>query len=426
MDQTHTAYRNTAEPDETLIGQIPLPIPESDSPVSSPPAEYHGDKKIVTVTPEQGDAGIPEEDTYVQQSHSGIIRILLQIFTGIMAMLALFVYCVTLLTEGGMLLADGIGHIAVGELFGGMAMVSVQKVNPPLETESSVPPSDNASGSDNPLSSLPANEDESGTAALTNIREYDLSSQSPLGLGLINETPYSPDLDTLLTRTPIPSLQDLQREYGTDAPIVLILHTHGTEAFSDSGTEGYHTTDSSRNILTMGSLMEEILVESGIPTIHCTTLFDADSFDSAYYNASLYIKEMLNQYPSISYIFDIHRDAIMDGADAGIAPYTESDGIGYAQMMFVVGTDHGGSGHTGWLENLSLAVRLQAALHGEIPTLMRDINLRSASFNAQYAKGALLIETGAAASDIKDVENSVRLLSEVIAQEIISPGGQVN
>lgn len=424
MDQTHTAYQKAPETDNSLIGQIPLPIPEQETTVSLPSAEYSADKKIYTITPKQNNTVSPDETAFVQPVRQGVSRIILQVFTGIMAMLAVFVYGVTLLTEGGMVLSKGIGYIAVGELFGGLSMVSVQKVNPPLETESVSPPSN--STSDTPLVSLPANEGESDPGTVTNIRRYNLASQSPQGLGLINETPYSPDLDTLLTRTPIPSLAELQDEYGTEAPIVLILHTHGTEAFSDSGEEGYHTQDNSRNILSIGSLMADILEENKIPTIHCTTLFDADSFDSAYYNASLYIREILEKHPSISYIFDLHRDAIVDADNAGIAPYTENEGTGYAQMMFVVGTDHGGSGHTGWLENLSLAVRLQTTLHGEIPTLMRDINLRSASFNAQYSKGSLLIEAGAAASDMEDVKNSVRLLSEAIAKEIISPGEQVN
>lgn len=426
MDQTHTAYQNVGETDNTLIGQIPLPLPNPDTPAPSATTDQDPDQKILTVTAEQEYAGEVDDTLYTRSSATDIFRILLQVFMGLMAVLAVLVYSITLLTEGGMFLSQGIGHIAAGELFGGMSRVSVQKINSPMETETPALPVPNEPSAGTPLTSLPANENESGSVTVTDIRRYDLSSCSPLGLGLINETPYSPDLDTLLTRTPIPPLKELQKEYGTDAPIVLIMHTHGTEAFYDSAAEGYHTADADRNITSIGSLMAEILEQNGIPTLHCTTLFDADSFDSAYYNASLYIKEVLAKYPSVSYIFDIHRDAITNAANTGIAPYTEKDGIGYAQMMFVVGTDHGGSGHTGWLENLSLAVRLQASLYGKIPTLMRDINLRSASFNAQYTKGALLIEVGAAASDIKDVENSARQLAAAITKEILTPGEQVN
>ena len=426
MDQTHTAYQNIGEADTPLIGQIPLPLPTPDTPAPSPPTDPNSDRKILTVTAEQEYAGEVDDTLYTRSSATDIFRILLEVFMGLMAFLAVVVYSITLLTEGGMVLSQGIGHIAAGELFGGMSMVSVQKINPPMETQTPALPAPSEPSAGTPLASLPANENESGSVTVTDIRRYDLSSRSPLGLGLINETPYSPDLETLLTRTPIPPLKELQKEYGTDAPVVLILHTHGTEAFSDSAAEGYHTADADKNITTIGALIAKILEQNGISTLHCTTLFDADSFDSAYYNASLYIKEVLFKYPSISYIFDIHRDAITNAANTGIAPYTEKDGIGYAQMMFVVGTDHGGSGHTGWLENLSLAVRLQASLYEKIPTLMRDINLRSASFNAQYEKGAMLIEVGAAASDIIDVENSARQLATAIAREILTPGGQTN
>jgi len=422
MEQTHETYQRTDV--YTDLGQLPLPIPEAETGLSvSFSAEAQaGDGDADSMPVQKVQPISPEELLPTGTAHVGIFRVLLQAFFSVMALLALSVYSVALLTEGGLLLSEGMGKIAAGELFGGLSRISVQAVSPPLQSESPADPITESDTPAPPLASLPANEDTAGPTGVIGIRRHDLSSDAPLGLALINETPYSPDLETLLTRTPIPALKTLQRTYGEEAPIVLILHTHGTEAFSDSAEDGYRTSDATRNILSLGSLMAEILRDNGIPVIHCTTLFDEDSFDSAYYNAALYIREILEEYPSISYIFDIHRDAITDGDNIGVSPYTEADGIGYAQMMFVVGTDHGGSGHTGWLDNLSLAVRLQASLSEKLPTLMRDINLRSASFNAQYAAGALLIEAGAAASNIEEAKNSIHLLSNAIAQEILTPG----
>ena len=158
---------------------------------------------------------------------------------------------------------------------------------------------------------------------------------------------------------------------------------------------------------------------SGHRCIRCKELFDAESFDMAYYNAARYIRQTLEDHPSIRYILDIHRDAITAGDGTGIRPLSVLDDTEYAQLMFVVGTDHGGSGHTEWETNLALAARLQTALHTENPTLMRDINLRSASFNAQYAPGALLVEAGSACSTLEEAIRSIQVFGEALAKEIL-------
>ena len=104
------------------------------------------------------------------------------------------------------------------------------------------------------------------------------------------------------------------------------------------------------------------------------------------------------------------------------APVTDADGVRSAQLMFVVGTDEAGADHPGWRDNLALALRLQTALSDWYPTLMRDVNLRSASFNEQYAKGSLLIEAGAAGCTLDEALASVDLLADALIGEIRGEG----
>lgn len=283
--------------------------------------------------------------------------------------------------------------------------------------------------SDIPVPALPIPEPETDAPPanegvvpipVTEVLSKDLSSRSAGGLGLINETPYTPELSVLAQTDPvIDRYGALESIYGKDCPAVLILHTHGTEAFADQAETGYHTTDRERSILQVGKALSEVLTEKGIGVIHCTELFDEGAFDMAYYNAAHYIRETLAAHPSIRYILDIHRDAITNGDGMGIRPLSVEGDTEYAQLMFVVGTDHGGSGHTEWETNLALAARLQSSIHESHPTLMRDINLRSASFNAQYAPGALLIEAGAACSALEEAVRSIRLFGEALATEIL-------
>lgn len=243
---------------------------------------------------------------------------------------------------------------------------------------------------------------------------------TPIPIELSNETPYEPDTDALLAAGRIiPRAEELYAVYGEDEPLVLILHTHGSEGFSDVSDSGYRTTDSTKNVVALGERVAQKLNDSGIKTIHSPVLYDNPDFNMSYYNASLAIKKYLEEYPSISYIIDIHRDSIMGDDGEYYAPTaTIENKVKAAQMMFVVGTDYGGSGHTGWRDNLTLALRLQCGISADYPTIMRNINLRSASFNEQYTKGSMLVEIGSCASTLDEALLSADIFAEALAREI--------
>lgn len=243
----------------------------------------------------------------------------------------------------------------------------------------------------------------------------------PIPIELSNETPYEPDTDALLAAGRIiPRAEELYAVYGDGEPLVLILHTHGSEGFSDTSDSGYRTTDSGKNVVALGDRVTQKLNDSGIKTIHSPVLYDNPDFNMSYYNASLAIKKYLEEYPSISYIIDIHRDSIMGEDGEYYAPTaTIENKVKAAQIMFVVGTDYGGSGHTGWRDNLTLALRLQCGISADYPTIMRNINLRSASFNEQYTKGSMLVEIGSCASTLDEALLSADIFAEALAREIL-------
>ncbi len=255
------------------------------------------------------------------------------------------------------------------------------------------------------------------------ILRLDMSSSAPNALALVNETPYEPDLTALVNaERAIPPYSELTDRFGTDAPadtpVVLILHTHATESYADTYADDFRSMDTSKNVTAVGALIAERLTENGIGVLHCTEQFDYPDFNMAYYNAALAIRKYIADYPSISYILDIHRDSILSGENY-VNPVTEIAGESAAQLMFVVGTDHGGSGHTGWQDNLALAARLQKRMNGEYPSIMRDINLRSASFNEQYTSGSLLVEIGSCASTLDEVKNAAEHFADALIAEIL-------
>ena len=240
-----------------------------------------------------------------------------------------------------------------------------------------------------------------------------------LPLRLTNETGYEPDLAACAEARAIPPLGDLPEETGGDEPLVLILHTHGTEAYRECAGGNYRSRDPSLSVLCLGEQLADRLNGAGISALRLSDLFDAPDFNLAYSNAASAIRDTLALYPSIRYIFDLHRDSVVLG-DGTVCRTSASleDGTRAAQMMFVVGTDEAGAIHPGWRDNLGLAVRLQTALNREHPNLMRDINLRSASFNEQYTPGSLLIEIGSSGCSLEEAKKAADLLADALIAEI--------
>ncbi|MBE6599240.1 MAG: hypothetical protein E7638_07350 [Ruminococcaceae bacterium] len=407
------------------------PLPEE-----SPPSENLSAEAADEIKPEavcEQDADSPSPETAAEEKTNGnVLRYITQAVFFALGAFAVLIIAVTVINGIAHLTEEGIGAIVLGELFGGRENISI--VSPAEETETT------AAEETADLTSLPANEHESaaeetvhqpqssepddGNGGDVGILSADISADGAYGLSLINETPYEVSLSPHSDRA-IPPLSELYAEFGEDAPVVLILHTHGTESYAKNGASHtseseYRSLNSEKNILAVGEALAETLRGMGINVLFCEEMFDAEDFTLAYYNASLKIREYLKEYPSISYIFDLHRDSI-PYADGGktIRPVTEIDGEACAQVMFVVGTDHGGSGHTGWGDNFNLACRVQGRLHSEHQNLMRPINLRSASFNQQYTKGSLLLEMGAVGSSVEEACAAARIIGQAIGEEII-------
>jgi stage II sporulation protein P len=252
------------------------------------------------------------------------------------------------------------------------------------------------------------------------------------GLQLINETGYTPDLGTLL-KTDINLPEDTDVSYShtnfTESaiqPLVLILHTHGTEAYADEDAVSYATDygfrsgDITKNVVSVGSAMAEEFNNCGVPAIHCTVMHDKESYLNSYNRAAETINYYLDKYPSIICVLDIHRDALQNTGGDILRPVTvvkTDDGATEtaAQIMSVVGTDDRGAIHPEWRRNLVLAVKLQDALDLNNVNLARPINLRSAAFNQQFAPLSLLIEVGSTGNTLTEAIRSGIIVAKTLA-----------
>ena len=174
-----------------------------------------------------------------------------------------------------------------------------------------------------------------------------------------------------------------------EGPQILIVHTHGSEAYTMPPGQEYEpsgesrTTDTSLNVVRVGDELAKTLEEAGLTVLHDPTLHDYPEYSGAYGRSLDAVNAYLAEYPTISFVLDVHRDAISDGDGTPYKVVSGVAGLNAAQMSFVIGTDGGGLEHPDWRENLKLAAAIQQRLTADYPTLMRPIKALTRCLPAQ-------------------------------------------
>ena len=217
---------------------------------------------------------------------------------------------------------------------------------------------------------------------------------------------------------------------GEDGPQILIVHTHGSEAYTPADDSGViwsgeaRTTDSRYNVVGVGDEMARVFAEAGISVLHDRSMYDYPNYSGAYDRSLAAIENYLEQYPSIRFVLDVHRDAISDGAGNPYKVISSIPGEGNAaQLALVMGSSGGGLSHPDWMENLKLAAALQEDLLTEYPTLMRPILLRNSRYNQHATTGSLLVEVGAAGNSPEEALLAGRLFAARMAAVLLEKDG---
>lgn len=227
-------------------------------------------------------------------------------------------------------------------------------------------------------------------------------------------------------------LAPLSFRASAEGPLVLIVHTHGSEAYTMTEntqyeeSSAYRTMDKSCNVVRVGAALAEALNNRGIYTLHDTTLNDIPGYDDAYTRTAALIEEYLTQYPSIQMVIDVHRDAAESASGQQLPVLTELQGQQAAQLMLVMGTNASGLEHPNWEDNLSLAVKLQALAERNAPGLFREMSLRSQRYNQHLTPNSILLEVGTAGNTLPEALISAEYIGNVLADlltdgTVISP-----
>ena len=225
---------------------------------------------------------------------------------------------------------------------------------------------------------------------------------------LKNDTTYHVDMQAISKAAKLREAETIASE-----PLVLIVHTHGTESFSAEDSICYsedfnnpRSENVSENIVAVGETLCEALNKKGIPTLHCETMHDKESYISAYTRSAESIQYYLEKYPSIQYVLDVHRDSVIRSDLTKLRPVTLRNGKACAQLLIIVGTDEKGAGEYDWQSNLVLAEAIQQHLFEDTLSISRALCLRGASYNQQYAKYGLLLEIGSCGNRLSEAKEA--------------------
>ena len=322
----------------------------------------------------------------------------------------------------------GAGNMLLGRIFGKSAItddgnnlcdIIINQNFIVLETDSIItetPPESSEMSTNAPESASPPRNEESAPSDEKRIPilPMDMSLLSYGKNFIYNDTSLSPNISEL-------SYKAIKKFAVSNLPLVLVIHTHTTESYMPEGADFYiddgnelaRSTNPEENMIAVGKEFTRILIENGIPTLHCTIIHDKDSYRESYSRAAESIAKYLKEYPSIRYVFDIHRDSLMRSSGELISSITSIEGQNHAQIMAVVG-----GSNANWESNLIFALRLRGELNDKFTNLCRPVCLRESSYNQHMSEISLILEIGTSGNSLSEALAAARLTAEAISKLI--------
>lgn len=206
--------------------------------------------------------------------------------------------------------------------------------------------------------------------------------------------------------------------------LVLIIHTHTSEAYQLADTGVFYDSVSprsslpDRNITRVGEMLTEVLRSQGIGVIHDTNVYDS-AYNGAYSRSREAIAKYLEQYPSIQIVLDVHRDAIYYDNELRCKPTAVIDSRKAAQIMIISGAEEGlVSSFPDWESNLAFALQIQDKAASLYDGLMKPIYFCQRKYNMDMTKCSLLIEFGTDSNTIGEAVYSAYLFGDALGQLI--------
>lgn len=164
--------------------------------------------------------------------------------------------------------------------------------------------------------------------------------------------------------------------------------------------------------------------------IHDTSVYDLKNGTldrSKAYNYALEgVTGILQKYPSIQVVLDVHRDGVAETTHL----VSEVNGKQTASIMFFNGTSETPDGPIEYLpnpyrsENLAFSFQMKLCAEALYPGFTRNIYLKGLRYNQHLRPRSALIEVGAQTNTCEEALNAMEPLSELL--DLVLGGGGEN
>jgi len=207
---------------------------------------------------------------------------------------------------------------------------------------------------------------------------------------------------------------DTEAQYHNENPLVLIYHTHTTESY-DVGSGETRSDDPQIGVVAVGSQIAKVLYEKyGIEVYHITEIFDHE-YEAAYSRSLAAAEAVLEKYPSIEYVFDVHRDAVSTPTEETRAMFvsTIADSAA-ASIETVIGMKAEYA-----KQNVAFETEIKDMMEAIYPGLFKkSIHYDNYKYNQFLKPHSLLFEIGSNQTTPEEAQYSGVLLGDVIGRVI--------
>ena len=199
-------------------------------------------------------------------------------------------------------------------------------------------------------------------------------------------------------------------------PIIYLYNSHQLENYSNKDLDIYGITP---NVLMASYVLREKLNELGLNTIveeaNMSEVLSKNGWNYSYsYQVSRgLMEEKKNQYSTLKYFIDIHRDSVSHEYST-----VTIGGERYPKVMFVIGLDH-----DNWKFNFDMVNVLNGLINKYYPGMSRNVMKKEGAnvngiYNQDFSPNCVLIEVGGVDNTIEEVYNTMGALADVLSKYI--------
>lgn len=204
-----------------------------------------------------------------------------------------------------------------------------------------------------------------------------------------------------------PSLEELAKK-----PVeVAIYHTHNAETYIPLDNQS-KVQGKNGGITLVGEEIIKTLATNGVRGVQDLTIHDHPNFPRSYIESKKTASRLLNEYPELKVLIDLHRDAGIPKKQT-----TTVNGQESALIMFVIGNGQG-IPNPHWQENLAFARKVANRLEEKYPGIVKGVRIKNGCYNQNLSPKAILVEIGSDKNTLEEAMVAGRCLGEVLAEII--------